>query len=47
MRANGARQSNEESVMGGCDDDNIRDALGCWNDVISLNVTNEFPSFAR
>jgi len=26
-----------ESVMGGCDEYNIRDALGCWNDVLSPN----------
>lgn len=23
-----------ESVMGGCDDDNVREALGCWNDAV-------------
>jgi len=26
-----------ESVMGGCDDDNCLDALGCWNDAFSEN----------
>lgn len=32
-----------ESVMGGCDEENIHMALGCWNDASGHNAGSDAP----